>query len=214
MPRRRDQTDANRRYYWDHRRQEIDRVLRRQADQRSFLATVKDRPCTDCGARVESHQMDFDHRDPSTKSFWLSSGTALLAGRDRLLREIAKCDVVCANCHRTRTRAAHQARLEARGPSTAKSRYIERMRKGWRSDAEFLDELRSVPCADCNVQYPPWAMDFDHRDPDRKTSGVSRLVGHGRRRLLAEVELCDIVCANCHRSRTFDRQRAMQLARE
>jgi hypothetical protein len=41
--------------------------------------------------------MDFDHRDPSIKSFRLSSSRAMLAGEADLRREIAKCDVVCAS---------------------------------------------------------------------------------------------------------------------
>ena len=43
--------------------------------------------------------MDFDHRDPSMKSFALS-GKVQLKSEEALLREVAKCDVVCANCHR------------------------------------------------------------------------------------------------------------------
>jgi len=48
--------------------------------------------------------MDFDHRFPDEKSF--NIGRDALAGRcslEQLEREIAKCDVVCANCHRIRT---------------------------------------------------------------------------------------------------------------
>jgi len=50
-------------------------------------------------------------------------------------------------------------------------------------------------------------MDFDHRDPSTKTARVPALVGRaGIRRILAEVAKCDIVCANCHRLRTFERR--------
>jgi hypothetical protein len=50
MPHKRDQTDANRRYYWDHRAEEIERVQRRQAKTLAFLATLKSRPCSDCAS--------------------------------------------------------------------------------------------------------------------------------------------------------------------
>lgn len=42
--------------------------------------------------------LDFHHRDPSTKKFCVSRNK----GRPRhiLIEEIAKCDVLCANCHR------------------------------------------------------------------------------------------------------------------
>jgi hypothetical protein len=50
-------------------------------------------------------------------------------------------------------------------------------------------------------------MDFDHRDPSEKLSGVTRMIGRsGTPRILAEVAKCDIVCANCHRTRTFTRR--------
>jgi hypothetical protein len=50
-------------------------------------------------------------------------------------------------------------------------------------------------------------MDFDHREPGMKRHGVTRMVGRaGAAAILAEVAKCDIVCANCHRSRTIARR--------
>jgi hypothetical protein len=49
--------------------------------------------------------MDFDHRDPADKAFRVTEGRATLMSRARLLAEVGKCDIVCANCHRIRTRA-------------------------------------------------------------------------------------------------------------
>ena len=53
--------------------------------------------------------MEFDHRDPAQKRGPLS----VMAGRVRiatLLEELAKCDIVCTNCHRERTYQRRQAR--------------------------------------------------------------------------------------------------------
>jgi formate-dependent nitrite reductase cytochrome c552 subunit len=154
--------------------------------------------------------MDFDHRDPSEKRFRVTAGCVMLLPRDRLLAEIAKCDVVCANCHRMRTRQ----RADALTPRIGTSKYLERKRAMWQAHARLLDELRSAPCADCGGRFPPCAMDFDHRDPATKRSAVTRLFGRaGVGRILAEAAKCDIVCANCHRLRTFDR-RSQLSARE
>jgi hypothetical protein len=49
-------------------------------------------------------------------------------------------------------------------------------------------------------------MDFDHRDPTVKVRGVTRMIMGSIDRMLAEVDKCDIVCANCHRLRTFQRR--------
>ena len=67
------------------------------------------------------------------------------------------------------------------------------------------DIKANTPCVDCGVLYPPYVMDFDHRDPSTKIDKVSRLASQttSRERLLAEIEKCDLVCANCHRERTY-----------
>jgi rRNA-processing protein FCF1 len=155
--------------------------------------------------------MDFDHREPSRKSFRLTAGTAMLKSRAALLEEVSKCDIVCANCHRVRTRARREG--YAAGPGN--SRYLERKRAAWRAQASLLDRLRDVPCADCGGHFEACAMDFDHRDPAAKRYTVTRMIGRaGTERILAEVAKCDIVCANCHRLRTFDRRTAGHQARE
>lgn len=73
-----------------------------QAKRRAVLDGAKARPCQDCGGTFPSECMDFDHRDATTKTFCL--GGRFSASLKDILAEIAKCDVVCSNCHRTRTR--------------------------------------------------------------------------------------------------------------
>jgi hypothetical protein len=47
-------------------------------------------------------------------------------------------------------------------------------------------------------------MDFDHLGD--KIAEVSLMVPtYGTKSLLAEVAKCDVVCANCHRIRTYER---------
>ena len=46
--------------------------------------------------------MDFDHRDATTKTF-IVSDIVNHSGMKAILEEIAKCDLVCSNCHRIRT---------------------------------------------------------------------------------------------------------------
>lgn len=55
----------------------------------------------DCGVPYPYYVMEFDHRDPSQKL--ANIGRLLGNSWKRLKDEIAKCDVVCANCHRERT---------------------------------------------------------------------------------------------------------------
>ena len=205
MPKPRDQRPTNVRYYAANRSTEIERVRRRQDETTTFLRALREVPCADCGARLAGHQMDFDHRDPSTKKFNLCSSSAALKSRKQLLEEAAKCDVVCANCHRLRSRRRHRAWLASRRLSQQPRTQGHRIR--WRYHADVLDQLRSVPCADCGGRFAQCSMDFDHRDPSTKTARVPALVGRaGISRILAEAAKCDIVCANCHRLRTFERR--------
>lgn len=69
----------------------------------------------------------------------------------------------------------------------------------------FLDEVKRVPCADCGERYHPCVMDFDHLPGFEKSEDVGRLGNAGVtiERLKDEIAKCEIVCANCHRYRTF-----------
>ena len=63
-------------------------------------------PCMDCGGVFPWCGMDFDHRPEETKSFEIGKMGARAATPTRLAvleKEIAKCDIVCATCHRIRT---------------------------------------------------------------------------------------------------------------
>jgi hypothetical protein len=60
------------------------------------------RPCSDCGDTFHPQAMHWDHLPGSSKS----ADIAVLArrgSRKRVLDEIAKCELVCANCHAIRS---------------------------------------------------------------------------------------------------------------
>ena len=79
-------------------------MAKRYADRRALIDQIKvDRGCADCGYHEHACALDFDHREPSGKLFTIAEGSHW--NLDRLLAEIEKCDVVCANCHRVRTKS-------------------------------------------------------------------------------------------------------------
>jgi hypothetical protein len=49
-----------------------------------------------------TEDLEFDHRDRVTKSFVLS-GCYLDRSWNKILEEFAKCDLLCRNCHATKT---------------------------------------------------------------------------------------------------------------
>lgn len=59
-------------------------------------------PCMDCNSFYPAECMDFDHRDGEKKISMVST-MAINGTSAKMLAEIAKCDLVCANCHRIRT---------------------------------------------------------------------------------------------------------------
>lgn len=72
----------------------------------------------------------------------------------------------------------------------------------------IIDEIKKAPCMDCGVSYPPYVMDFDHRDETVKVDNVANMVGHANNSMtliMEEIAKCDLVCANCHRIRTHNR---------
>ena len=73
---------------------------------------------------------------------------------------------------------------------------------------KLRDELKAVPCADCGVQYAPYIMDFDHREGESKKGNPGDFVKKKSvKAYLEEIAKCDVVCANCHRERTFQRRK-------
>jgi len=67
---------------------------------------------------------------------------------------------------------------------------------------QVLLYLATHPCVDCGNSNVI-TLEFDHRDPSRKLTEVSRLIVNRRWiRVLAEIEKCDVRCINCHRRKT------------
>lgn len=68
----------------------------------AVLGFLIKKSCIDCGEK-DPVVLDFDHKNPKIK---FKSVSRLLSGHyswESVKREIAKCDVRCANCHRRKT---------------------------------------------------------------------------------------------------------------
>ena len=73
---------------------------RKQGRIKEYISNLKaNTPCRDCGKMFHPAVMEFDHIT-DCKSFDMSKPTYTWAST---LREISKCEIVCANCHRMRT---------------------------------------------------------------------------------------------------------------
>jgi hypothetical protein len=76
-----------------------------------LIKTFEGTPCLDCEGVFEWCAMDFDHRPEETKEFGIGTMANRAANPKNIAKtekEILKCDVVCSNCHRVRTRDRHE----------------------------------------------------------------------------------------------------------
>jgi hypothetical protein len=75
-----------------------------RASIRSLIEEAKNVLCADCGGGYPTCAMDLDHVH-GAKEFKVSEAVQRCYGLvfERVRAEIAKCEVVCANCHRIRT---------------------------------------------------------------------------------------------------------------
>lgn len=76
--------------------QERRRVLR------AYIDLEKSKPCVDCNQTFPPYCMDFDHCRGKKKSDVGKMANGMYAVAT-IAAEIAKCELVCVNCHRKRT---------------------------------------------------------------------------------------------------------------
>lgn len=93
--------DYHRDYY--HAKVNKSRKMEVQAERRKRISEeVREikaaRGCSLCGF---SHPdaLHFHHQDPDKKEFNVGDAARKGLGMERIMSEIEKCDVVCANCH-------------------------------------------------------------------------------------------------------------------
>ncbi len=139
--------------------------------------------CEACGYGASAAALEFHHRDPATKEFGVGSFNG---SRARLLAEVEKCDLLCANCHRLR-HAAPMIELDG---------YMKRRR-----DLKMRAMLyMGGECFACRRVGVPSLFEFHHVVAGEKAFGIGE---DGRVRpweqVAAELAKCVMLCANCHR---------------
>ena len=74
-----------------------DRQYMKQREVRELVASLKTQ-CSLCG---ETHPacLQFHHRNPAEKQFDIALAARKKPSLETLMAEVAKCEVLCANCH-------------------------------------------------------------------------------------------------------------------
>ena len=139
---------------------------------------------------------------------------------------------ICSKCHKAKELTEFYLRkkgpragehyshckdcLRTRGKSYYRSNHIrqlalanQRNRSRRRELRKYVNSLKNRPCVDCGNSYSTYVMDFDHRKGYRKKGNIGTLVNQSnlsKENILDEINKCDLVCANCHRIRTYKRK--------
>ena len=102
--------DCNKAYHYKNFERHIAQIRARnkreiRVKRRRLLAYLLEHPCVDCG-ESDTAVLEFDHLSDKTADV---SRMILSNSWERILVEISKCEVVCANCHRRRTYQRQQS---------------------------------------------------------------------------------------------------------
>jgi len=81
-------------------RKRISERKRRKRNRKFVIDYLKQNSCTDC-SEDDYIVLEFDHRED--KEFNIADAVRGSYSLTKIKKEIEKCDVVCANCHRRRT---------------------------------------------------------------------------------------------------------------
>lgn len=120
-------------------------------------------------------------------------------------RKTGRLHAQCKQCYKAHRATYAQLHYQKYGNlyrERAKVRR-DRMRQSLRS--QMKQYLENKVCKLCG-ESDPRVLDFDHIDPTTKSFGIARALTNGVpwNKIIAEMEKCQILCANCHRRKTAE----------
>lgn len=125
---------------------------------------------------------------------------------DEFYRSNGKRMSRCKECQKTIMKPRSKAHYLAN-----KSYYRNRNKQAGMALRDLIKKIKEeTPCSDCGNKFPYYVMDFDHVRGKKRGNISEIFFTLGRLKLEEEIKKCDVVCANCHRIRTFNRMRPRQ----
>jgi hypothetical protein len=104
---------------------------------------------------------------------------------------------ICKSCRAVIDHDRYERQRGTRKPT----RTWERGRRLW-----LLSLKTGRPCTDCGKIFLPQVNQWDHLPGNLKLGNISTsLRDRSRQEILDEIAKCELVCANCHALRTFER---------
>jgi hypothetical protein len=166
--------------------------------------TRKNSKCTNCGYKDHWECLEFAHIDRETKYIGKRSkkrrAISQLMSISAMEKELKKCKILCARCHRIETHDENQKQQS----QTSCGRHNRRV-AGERREFVNAEKLRRGKCMDCGFEVKTdntFLFDFDHLDASRKMEGVASMVvnrsTYSIEDIRVEMTKCDMRCVNCH----------------
>jgi hypothetical protein len=84
---------------------------------------------------------------------------------------------------------------------------LRKERRKWFQDLKKTLKCNRCPETDWRV------LDFHHKDPSQKDWEVANMVRSrwSQKRILAEIDKCEVLCANCHRREHWDEKHKSEV---
>lgn len=108
---------------------------------------------------------------------------------------------ICKECRNAQHRIWYSKNAELQGKRVLQAN--ENRKKELRD--KLYEYLSTHPCVDCG-ESDPVVLEFDHFDPTMKSFGIAFMLTRrfAWSKMVAEIEKCDVRCANCHKRRTSE----------
>jgi hypothetical protein len=184
-----------RREYYANKRREF------LAKRMKWINDLKnERGCKVCGGKDD---LEFHHRDKTTKIMNVSRMVTCLVKMDILLAEIEKCDVLCSKCHDSIHIKERILTEEERIESQKRLKeYMYRKRREYMAAlVQWVNNIiQEQGCKICGTKE---FLGFYYRDPNETAPNVSKLVNRMKNKniILDAIKKCDVYCSNCYNTK-------------
>lgn len=179
-----EELSVDQRWHYRNRSWNTERSLQRRSRLRSWANDQKSaRCCQNCG-EDDAAVLDFHHREPGDKKMPVGKMITYGYGKEKLLNEIQKCEVLCSNCHR-------------------KNHYDRSRASQLRQSVQEIK--RSSDGCSRSVESDPRTLVFHHAGNEKRAT-VAEMISDGKskQKIVAEIQRCVILCSNCHRKEHFE----------
>lgn len=105
-------------------------------------------------------------------------------------------------------RAAYNKDYHKKWYHRNRSQRVDQVKQRKRQIREWMRQMKEgMSCVKCGLSgmENAWALEFHHRNHEDKETIVSSLVSAGaaKKRIIEEIDKCDVICSNCHRKEHY-----------